>query len=69
MKLPVPSFDEQRRIADFLDREVSKNSALIAKTEGAISKLLEYRSTLISAAVTGQIDVRNYRAQGVLSCP
>jgi type I restriction enzyme S subunit len=69
VKLPFPSFDEQRMIADFLDREVSKNSALIAKTEGAINKLLEYRSTLISAAVTGQIDVRNYRAQGVPSCP
>jgi|SRR5579859_420553 len=69
VKLPFPSFDEQRRIADFLDLEVSKNSALIAKTEEAISKLLEYRSALISAAVTGQIDVRNYRAQGVPSCP
>jgi type I restriction enzyme, S subunit len=69
VKLPFPSFDEQRKIADFLDREVSKNSALIAQTEGAINKLVEYRSTLISAAVTGQIDVRKYRAQGVPSCP
>jgi type I restriction enzyme S subunit len=63
VKLPFPSFDEQRRIADFLDREISKSSALIAKTEAAIGKLLEYRSSLISAAVTGKIDVRNYRPQ------
>jgi type I restriction enzyme S subunit len=63
VKLPLPSFDEQRRISDFLDGEVSKSSALIAKTEGAISKLIEYRSALISAAVTGQIDVRHYHPQ------
>jgi type I restriction enzyme S subunit len=63
VKLPFPSTDEQSRIAEFLDREISKSSALLAKTEEAINKLLEYRSALISAAVTGEIDVRNYRPQ------
>ena len=65
VKLPFPSTDEQSRIAEFLDREISKSSALLAKTEEAINELLEYRSALISAAVTGQIDVRTYRPQEV----
>lgn len=63
VKLPLPSFEEQKRIAEYLDFEISKGNAIVAKTEGAISKLIEYRSALISAAVTGQIDVRNYRPQ------
>lgn len=63
VKLPFPGNDEQRRIADFLDREISKSSALKAQTEGAISKLVEYRSALISAAVTGRIDIRSYHLQ------
>lgn len=61
VKLPLPSIDEQRSIAEFLDLEMSKNSAIIANTERAINKLFEYRAALIAAAVTGQIDVRNYR--------
>jgi type I restriction enzyme, S subunit len=61
VKLPFPSIDEQRRIAELLNLEISKNTAVIAKTETAISRLLEYRSALISAAVTGEIDVCNYR--------
>jgi type I restriction enzyme S subunit len=63
VKLPFPSFEEQGKIAEFLDFEISKGNTIVAKTEGAISKLIEYRSALISAAVTGQIDVRNYRPQ------
>lgn len=63
VKLPFPSTDEQSRIAEFLDLEISKNGAIIAKTEGAINKLIEYRSALVSAAIAGQIDVSNYRPQ------
>ena len=49
---------EQAGIADFLDRETAKIDALIAKIQEAIERLKEYRNTLVSAAVTGKIDVR-----------
>jgi type I restriction enzyme S subunit len=55
--LPPPS--EQQAIAQFLDRETAKIDTLIAKTRNSIEKLKEYRTALISAAVTGKIDVRN----------
>jgi restriction endonuclease S subunit len=48
---------EQEAIATFLDRETAKIDMLAAKVEAAIEKLKEYRTTLISAAVTGKIDV------------
>jgi restriction endonuclease S subunit len=54
--LPPPP--EQRAIAAFLDEETTKLDALVAKVETAIERLQEYRSGLITAAVTGKIDVR-----------
>ena len=55
--LPVVPMDEQVAIAKYLDRETAAVSALIAKVQQAIDKLREYRTALISAAVTGKIDV------------
>jgi restriction endonuclease S subunit len=59
--LPVilPPLPEQRAIAAYLDRETAKLDALAAKVRAARSRLDEYRTALISAAVTGKIDVRN----------
>jgi len=57
-RLISPPLIEQQTIAAFLDRETGKIDALIAKVEDAIAKLKEYRTALISAAVTGKIDVR-----------
>lgn len=54
----VPPLAEQRAIADFLDRATGRIDALVAKTREAIERLHEYRGSMISAAVTGQIDVR-----------
>ncbi|MFA7012268.1 MAG: restriction endonuclease subunit S [Desulfobacterales bacterium] len=54
----VPPPDEQRAIASFLDRETARIDALIEKVEQSIELLREYRTALISAAVTGKIDVR-----------
>ena len=54
----LPSGIEQRAIADFLDRETARIDTLIAKVETAIRHLREFRTALISAAVTGKIDVR-----------
>ena len=49
---------EQKAIAAFLDCETSRIDALIAKISQAINHLGEFRTALISAAVTGKIDVR-----------
>jgi type I restriction enzyme S subunit len=53
-----PPVDEQLYIADFLDRETAKMDQMVAKIETAIERLQEYRTALITAAVTGKIDVR-----------
>jgi type I restriction enzyme S subunit len=57
-RFAFPAHDEQRAIADFLDRETARIDALIAKVRAAIDRLKELRTALISAAVTGKIDVR-----------
>jgi len=54
----APPLPEQRAIADFLDRETGRIDALVAKTREAIKRLREYRGSVISAGVTGQIDLR-----------
>jgi len=56
--IPLPAIKQQRIIVGFLDGETTKIDALVAKIHEAIGRLKEYRSALISAAVTGKIDVR-----------
>ena len=58
--LPSPPLPEQRGIADFLDHETARIDAMTAKVTEAIERLNEYRTALISAAVTGKIDVRHH---------
>ena len=53
---------EQRAIAAFLDRETAKIDALVAKVRAVIDRFKELRTALISAAVTGKIDVREAAA-------
>lgn len=62
VKMPAPSISEQRVIAAHLDRGVARIDALTAKTERSITLLKERRSALITAAVTGQIDLREEAA-------
>jgi len=57
--LPVVPMEEQVQIALYLDAETAKFDALTAEAGRAIDLLQERRTALISAAVTGQIDVRN----------
>lgn len=54
----VPPSAEQHAIVAFLDREAAKLDGLVAKVHEAITLQEEKRTALISAAVTGQIDVR-----------
>jgi type I restriction enzyme S subunit len=58
LKHALPPEPEQRAISAFLDRETAKLDALVAKVREGIEKLKEYCTALISAAVTGKIDVR-----------
>ncbi len=59
-QLPVllPSMEEQRDIAIYLDDKTSKIDTLITKSTKAIDLLKEKRTALISSVVTGEIDVR-----------
>ena len=56
----VPPIDEQARIAKYLQEENQASSELATAISGGIGLLQERRSALISAAVTGQIDVRGF---------
>lgn len=58
LAIPLPRLPEQRFIADYLVRETAKIDQMLVKVEAAIERLEEYRSALITAAVTGKIDVR-----------
>lgn len=58
MEIPVPPLPEQQAIAAFLDRETAKIDTLSARVSTVIDRLKEYRTALISSAVTGKIDVR-----------
>ncbi len=53
-----PPKSEQIQIVQYLENEVEKLKSLITKNQAAIAKLQEYRTALITAAVTGKIDVR-----------
>jgi type I restriction enzyme S subunit len=54
----IPHPEEQREIVEFLDIEISRLDALSAEAKRGIALLTERRSALISAVVTGKIDVR-----------
>jgi type I restriction enzyme S subunit len=58
----VPPLSEQRQIAQILKIESAKFDTLTAEAQRAVDLLQERRITLISAAVTGQIDVRELSA-------
>jgi len=54
----LPPLDEQRAIVAFIDKETTTIDELNSKIKEGIKTLIEYRGALISAAVTGKIDVR-----------
>jgi len=59
MRLPVPPIEEQSAIVECLESETRRLDNLLAEATRAILLLRERRSALISAAVTGKIDVRH----------
>jgi type I restriction enzyme S subunit len=60
--MPAPNVVEQGAVIAFLDRHATEIDTLIAKVRDAIDRLKELRTALISAAVTGKIDVREEAA-------
>lgn len=59
-RIPYPPLDEQQKIADFLDSNINKIEQQNTKVIQVILKLQEYRSAIITNAVTGKIDVRDF---------
>jgi type I restriction enzyme S subunit len=55
---PIPPASEQDRIVAFVREHTRSIDVLVAKVRDAIDRLKELRAALISAAVTGKIDVR-----------
>ena len=56
IEMPCPSFEEQQKIANFLDHETAKIDTLITKQERLIKLLKEKRQAVISHAVTKGLD-------------
>jgi type I restriction enzyme S subunit len=63
----IPSLKEQELIVTKLDSELERVIRPLSSISEAIARLHDYRSAIITAAVTGQIDVRTYCAEG--ACP
>jgi len=60
LEIPLPSIKEQEDIVEYLTEFISRIDDLISDINTQIQKLKEYRQSLISEAVTGKIDVRDY---------
>ena len=58
-KLILPPFSECNEIAEFLEKQTTQFDELIAKSKAQITLLEEKRQALITATVTGKIDVRS----------
>lgn len=60
-QIPLPEIEEQRRIGGYVSKQLDRMTALFKQATESIELLQERRSALISAAVTGKIDVRNWQ--------
>jgi type I restriction enzyme S subunit len=63
LPVTIPTPSEQQAIVAYLARVTKRMDALVAEAEAAMALLQERRSALISAAVTGKIDVRGLTPQ------
>ncbi|MGL6175567.1 MAG: restriction endonuclease subunit S, partial [Vibrionaceae bacterium] len=60
VKVMQPNLSEQKTIVDYLEVHLNKIDSLTEKAEQQIQLMKERRTALISAAVTGKIDVRDF---------
>lgn len=58
LSTPIPPIPEQEHIVQHIRRQTAQLDGLITRVHDAIVRLKQYRTALISAAVTGKIDVR-----------
>jgi restriction endonuclease S subunit len=56
--MALPPVEEQQSIVSYILKETARIDALADRVRTALDRLVEYRTALISAAVTGKIDVR-----------
>jgi len=62
VKVALPTLDEQSRIIEYLQSKISKINSISDRSQTAINLMQERRTALISAAVTGKIDLRNWQS-------
>lgn len=60
ISIPLPSIAEQRRIVEYIKEQIHGFDTLTAEAQRAIALLKERRTALISAAVTGSINIRGF---------
>ena len=68
LRLLWPPLGEQREIVRYLDDRSQRFESLICRVRDGITRFKEFRTALISAAVTGKIDVREEVASAISSC-
>lgn len=56
--VPLPSLEEQKNVVSYISDRLTSLDSLVKEAEAGIALLKERRAALISAAVTGKIDVR-----------
>jgi type I restriction enzyme S subunit len=61
-RIPVPPISEQQEIAAYLDEKTAKIDKLISELNTQLAELAEYKQAVISEAVTGKVDVRDYKS-------
>ncbi|MFA0116398.1 restriction endonuclease subunit S [Vibrio breoganii] len=65
VKIAIPNLEEQNRISQFLQLKLKKLDEINDKALITIDLMKERKTALISAAVTGKIDVRDWQSRGV----
>lgn len=66
LRLPVPSYEEQRRIASFIRGKIVKDEELVSNFQQQISTLKQYRKSLIHECVTGKRKITKDDVKGQL---
>ena len=62
--IPVPPLEEQREVVKHLEQDLGRMDVLIDRAIGLVAMLRERRAALITAAVTGKLDVSTYGKAG-----
>lgn len=61
--IPIPSFSEQKEISSYLKLKITQIESAISEQEHQLSDLKSYKSSLITEAVTGKIDLRDWQTK------